>query len=683
MEQLTLSAQGAAIHSRVARRLCLTVFIGLSAATSTAALCVPMQGHENALNSNTLNPLSLSQAPHSGHGVTSSSVKVEQVKVEPLNWWVGMENPQLELMITGEGVAHSTLRLENALGAKLLEIIPGDSPNYLFVKLDLSTASTGILTLVLSRPASTINPATDLTIPYELKARAPGSKERQGYGNRDVMYLITPDRFANGDKANDNLPGFDDKPSNPVYSEPGNSRDNARHGGDLAGIEHRLDYLNDLGVTQLWLNPLLENRQPAYSYHGYAITDFYQIDARFGSNAQYQALVRKAADRGLGVIMDVVLNHMGSGHPWMQDLPFNDWVNPRSMHTSHRRTAVQDPYAAPKDAAAFTDGWFVDSMPDLNQRNPHLATYLIQNNLWWIEYAGLSGLRIDTWSYSDKHFLKAFSEAIMAEYPHFNMVGEEWSGNPAVVSYWQRAKQNPDGYQTSLPGLMDFPLYEVLLQAVNEEERWGTGLIRLYEALANDMLYPHAQNLVLFEGNHDTNRLYSLLGRDMNKFKLALAYVLLSNRVPQIFYGTEFAMQSPVEGRNDGAVRADMPGFGKAGFSKSDIDAMAGDSKTAFEFIRALLHFRKTSDAVHRGKLVHFVPQSGLYVQLRQAPDDNPDAKNLMVIFNKNKDSVSLDMGHFTDFLPLNTDVKSVLDNRHFSLPATLTVSSPVTLLEF
>ncbi|QYK06904.1 glycoside hydrolase family 13 protein [Shewanella zhangzhouensis] len=682
MGQLTLSAQCAAIHNRVARRLCLTVFFGLSAATSTATLCAPMQGHESALKSNTLNPISLSQVQHPGHTVTAKSVKVE-----PLNWWIGMQNPRLELMLTGKNIARGQLRLENALGAKLLETIPGDSPNYLFATLDLSSARSGTLTLVLGLPKSAQNPTTELTLPYELKERAPGSSERQGYSNRDVMYLITPDRFANGDTANDDLPGFDDEPNNPVYSEPGNSHDNARHGGDLAGIEHRLDYLNDLGVTQLWINPLLENRQPAYSYHGYAITDFYQIDARFGSNSQYQALVSKAANKGLGVIMDVVLNHMGSGHPWMQDLPFNDWVNPKGQHTSHRRTAVQDPYAAPKDAAAFADGWFVDSMPDLNQRNPHLATYLTQNNLWWIEYAGLSGLRIDTWSYSDKAFLKTFSEAIMAEYPHFNMVGEEWSGNPAVVSYWQSGKQNPDGYQTSLPGLMDFPLYDVLLQAVNEEERWGTGFIRLYEALANDLLYPNAQKLVLFEGNHDTNRLYSLLGRDMNKFKLALAYVLLSNRIPQIFYGTEFAMESPVEGRNDGAVRADMPGFGKVAFGQSDIDAMAADSKEAFEFIRTLLHFRKTSDAVHRGKLVHFVPQfeqqPGVYAQLRLAPVDNPAAKNLMIIFNKNTDPVILDMGRFTDFLPLNTNVKSVLDNRRFSLPGTLNLSSPVTLLEF
>ncbi|WP_372870884.1 glycoside hydrolase family 13 protein [Shewanella sp.] len=599
------------------------------------------------------------------------------VEVSPPDWWTDMQNPTLELMLHGENLSGSKVSIKTDTGGdagiNILSIKNADSPNYLFVTLDLSHAKAGGYVLKVVK-----NNAT-LTVPYELKHRSHGMAH-QGYSNQDVIYLITPDRFANGDTGNDNVQGYAER-TRPDF-------DGGRHGGDLAGIARRLDYLNDLGITQLWINPLLENAQPEYSYHGYSITNHYQIDPRFGSNHDYQMLSEEAGQRGMGIIMDVVLNHIGSGHPWMQDLPFQDWVNPQTKHTSHRRTAVQDPYAAPKDAAEFADGWFVDSMPDLNQRNPHLARYLIQNTLWWIETARLSGLRIDTWSYSDKAFLKAFSHAMLTEYPRLNMVGEEWSSNPVVVSYWQAGKQNPDGYDSELPGLMDFPLYETLLQAVNEDESWGTGLIRLYEALANDKLYPKAQNLVLFEGNHDTNRLYSLLGHDMNKFKLALAYVLLSNRVPQIFYGTEFAMQSPVEGRNDGAVRADMPGFTQPAFGPKEINAMAAEAKEAFAFTRALLHYRKTSDAIHHGRLIHFVPENGLYVQLRLAPENQGQkaqtkGKSLMAIFNKNNDSTKLNMQRFAEFLPIGHPVADILEQQHFSLPATLDVSAPVTLLEF
>ncbi len=615
-----------------------------------------------------------------------------QIQVSPPNWWAGMQTPTLELMLQGKNLQGAQVSIENsgqAQGVSIISTQAADSPNYLFVTLDVSKAQPGTFTLNIAKQGDTIS------LPYHLDERNL-SPAHQGYSNKDVIYLITPDRFANGDTGNDNVAGYADR-ARPDF-------DGGRHGGDLAGIASRLDYLNDLGVTQLWINPLLENAQNEYSYHGYSITNHYQIDPRFGSNDDYAALGLNAGKAGMGLIMDVVLNHIGSGHPWMQDLPFADWVNPQSQHTSHRRTAVQDPYAAPADAAAFADGWFVESMPDLNQRNPHLARYLIQNTLWWIETARLSGLRIDTWSYSDKAFLKAFSHAVLAEYPKLNMVGEEWSSNPVVVSYWQAGKQNPDGYNSELPGLMDFPLYETLLQAVNEDESWGSGLIRLYEALANDKLYPNAQNLVLFEGNHDTNRLYSLLGRDMHKFKLALAYVLLSNRIPQIFYGTEFAMQSPVEGRNDGAVRADMPGFTQQAFGRKEINAMAAEAKEAFAFTRALLHYRKTSEAIHKGRLIHFVPENGIYVQLRLAPhhqgsdsttaanaagknpaSNEPEiiSKNLMVIFNKNKETTALDMHRFADFLPIAGEVTDVLQDKRFSLPATLDVSAPVTLLEF
>ncbi|WP_284730717.1 glycoside hydrolase family 13 protein [Shewanella jiangmenensis] len=602
--------------------------------------------------------------------------------VSPPNWWAGMKTPSVELMIHGADIGRAKISLPGdstteAKGVQLESVKAAESPNYLFVTLNTEHAKPGDITLNIQIDNKTHK------LRYRLLPRKSGHSH-QGYNNADVLYLITPDRFANGDSANDNIAGFSDavKPGDP----------DGRHGGDIQGIRNRLPYLADLGVTQLWINPLLENNQPKYSYHGYSITDHYRIDPRFGSNEDYLALADEARRHGLGIVMDVVLNHIGSGHPWLEDLPFSDWLNPKAPFTSHRRTAVQDPYSAESDKRHFSDGWFTDTMPDLNQRNPHMARFLIQHTLWWIESAGLSGLRIDTWSYSDKAFLKAFSNAVLTEYPRLNLVGEEWSNNPAIVSYWQAGKQNRDGYDSELPGLMDFPLYETLLNALNEDENWDTGFIRLYEALANDTLYPNAQNLVLFEGNHDTNRLYSVLGRDMARFKIALAYVLLSNRVPQLFYGTEFAMQSPVEGRNDGAVRANMPFFSETSLTDADISTLPASAKEAHGFIRSLLHFRRQSAAIQRGRLVHFVPENGLYVQFRLAPCDGPatdthaceqSGKNVMIIFNKNPKKTELNMARFADILPPGSKVNAPMDGNEFTLPETLSVSHPVTVLEF
>lgn len=572
---------------------------------------------------------------------------VTKLRVEPLNWWAGMKNPQLQLMVHGQRIADSMVSIE-ATQIKLLGVQHSDNNNYLFIDLDTTNAPAQAFSITLTN----IDGAKH-TLAYQLKAREPGSKQRQGFSNKDAIYLITPDRFANGDPNNDN---------HPKMLELANRADkDGRHGGDIKGMIDNLDYLEDLGVTQLWINPLTENNQAQYSYHGYSVTDHYQIDPRYGTNDDYRRLSLRARDKGIGIIADVVVNHIGSNHWWMADLPSKDWVNYQPNDhsankqigfTSHRRTTVQDPYAVSSDTQAFTNGWFVDTMPDLNQRNPLLATYLIQNSLWWIEHAGLSGIREDTYSYADKGFLIKWAKAIMDEYPNFNIVGEEWTANPITVSYWQKGKHNQDGYQSELPSLMDFPLYETLISVLNEPEGWDTGFIKLYEFLGNDVVYADPTQLVLFEGNHDTNRLYSLLGDDIALTQMAMAYVLTSNRIPQLFYGTEILMQSPTKDRNDGAVRADMPG----GWQDDAISAFDGkglmQSQSAMQqFTKRLLNYRRTSAAIIDGGLRHLVPQDGVYLQVRC--EDNACAKgaSLLVIYNKNETSTEVDLARLGELI--------------------------------
>ncbi|MCR4533896.1 glycoside hydrolase family 13 protein [Shewanella xiamenensis] len=625
--------------------------------------------------------------------------------IEPLSWWAGMHNPKLQLMLHSDALPADAAQLKVEIAGKdvVFEgIEQTDNPHYLFINLDLRQAKPQTFDIRILAGDKQL-----FQLPYTLAARADGSSERQGFSNKDVIYLITPDRFANGDPSNDNQADMLE------HAAPENS--DGRHGGDIEGIRQHLDYLVKLGVTQLWINPLLENNQAQYSYHGYAITNLYRLDPRFGSNQDYQRLVTEAKQRGLGVIKDVVLNHIGSNHWWLKDLPSSDWLNypqhPDAKNattspaasstspsftspsfTSHRRTTVQDPYADTQDKQDFVDGWFVDSMPDLNQRNPKLATYLIQNSIWWVEYAGLSGIREDTYSYADKAFLTQWTKALMAEYPHFNIVGEEWTANPITVSYWQKGKINADGYTSDLPSLMDFPLYEKLVESLNEPEGWDTGFIKLYEMLANDVVYANPSQLVLFEGNHDTNRIYSLLKENLPLYQMALTYVLTAKRIPQLFYGTEVLMTSPTEGRHDGVVRSDFPG----GFANSKVNGFSGKGlnakqQQALAFVRTLLNYRKHSATLQTGDLLHFVPQNGIYVQFRcvakHATAENAcyqaDADKVMVIYNKNDQAQTLDLSRFSKVLAGKSSAISVFSEDKFKLNQSLVLpNAGVMLLE-
>lgn len=595
----------------------------------------------------------------------------QSLRVEPPSWWVGMRQARLELLVHAPGLADWQVELTPYPGVRLVSSRAGDSANYRFVTLEIgSQARAGWLELRFTHGAQVH------THRYELAARRPGSAQRRGFDASDVILNLVPDRFANGDPINDNHPGYGD-PANRADIQAG------RHGGDLAGIAAHLEYFAGMGYTMLWPTPLMENRQPRYSYHGYAVTDLYRVDPRLGSNAQYRAMVAQARERGIGVIQDVVLNHVGSGHPWTADPPMRDWYTQggRFVATRHARTAVADPYAAASDRENFTQGWFEPNMPDLNQRNPHLATYLVQNAIWWVEFADLSGLRVDTYGYSDTAFLAQWSQALMAEYPALNLVGEEWSGNPVVVAQWQRG-QAPQlavpGGGSQLPSLMDFPLHYVLRRALASGDSWNGGLTELYEALINDRLYPDPDRMVLFEGNHDVPRLYSAMGEDLALTKMALAYVLTMRGIPQLYYGTEVLMTSPRQ-RDDGATRQDFPG----GWAGDAVNARTGEGLSVAQrdmqaFLRRLMNWRRTQSVVHRGRLMHYAPENGVYTYFRYEGD-----RQVMVVFNKNGSDASVDTRRYTERLRAGASGVDVISGERLTLwPALAMPARSVRVIE-
>jgi glycosidase len=566
--------------------------------------------------------LSLSQSP--------------TLRVEPPNWWTGMHHSTIELMVYGENAGSLFPQIEYP-GVSLRRVSPADHPDYLFVEIAISKdANPGQIPISWMKNGEVVNQT-----PFPLLQRRFAPESLEGFRPSDVMCLITPDRFANGDPTNDG--------SREMLEGPDRTTKGGRHGGDLAGIMQHLDYLDNLGYTALWLNPVLENNMSTHSYHGYAITDFYRVDPRYGSNAVYRDLADSLRDRGMKLILDQVMNHCGSNHWWMDNLPFADWINqwPEYTETNHRRTTLQDPHAALADRKRFSDGWFVPSMPDLNQRNAHLSRYLIQNSIWWVEYLGAAGIRMDTWSYPDKEFMAAWTNAIMTEYPELSIVGEEWYTQPSVVSYWQRDKSNPDGYSTSLGSLMDFPVQTALVQSLRSEESWNSGWMTLYEMLAQDFLYPNPDNLVIFADNHDMSRIYTQLDEDADLTKIALAFVLTARGIPQVYYGTEILMGVP-DNTDHGIIRSDFPG----GWSGDATNAFTGKRLTAEQadmqhFVKTLLNWRKSSKAIHHGKLIHWNPEQGTYVYFRRADND----ETVMVVLNKSDQDATLDPSRFEEVL--------------------------------
>jgi len=586
-------------------------------------------------------------------------------RIEPPHWWVGMQDGHLELLVHGEGIATWKPTIRHA-GVVLEKTFKVANENYLFLSLRIArNCLPGEVKIAFSRQGNVFYKN------YTLKARATGSASRKGFSAADVILNIVPDRFSNGDPENDNIPGYPD-PANRASNGAG------RHGGDIQGMIDHLDYIAAMGYTMIWPTPLTENKQPEYSYHGYAATDTYKIDPRFGTLDDYKRLVATAKSKGIGVIADVVLNHIGSEHWWMKDLPSPDWIgfDGKYVPTDHFRTAVGDPYASAADKKNYTSGWFAPTMPDVNQANPRVAQYQIQNAIWWVEETGLSGLRIDTYGYSNTRFLSAWSGRLMAEYPSLNMVGEEWSANPVVLAYWMRGNRGPEGTVPHLPSLMDFPLNETLRKALVTTEGFHTGLADLYAAMVNDRLYAEPMNMVLFEGNHDMPRLYSVLGNDAALTRMALAYVLTMRGIPQLYYGTEVLMPSPV-GRDDGETRRDFPG----GWAGDTVSARTGaglsvEQREMQDWLKRLMNWRKTQPALHRGALMHYTPQNGTYVYFRHLGKDQ-----VMVVINKNPAETSLDLSRFAERLAGHKSATEVLSRQTLELGASLQLPARSVLI--
>lgn len=583
--------------------------------------------------------------------------------LEPSFWWVGMQERELQLLVHGEGIGDCEPSFYYQ-GVSLKRVERVENKNYLFVYLDIAPETeAGSFELLFKKGKKKL-----ASYNYELKVRKAGSAARKGFDASDLIYLITPDRFANGNPANDEVKGM----------KEGLDRSNigGRHGGDLAGIIQNLDYFERMAYTVLWLNPVLENNMETYSYHGYSTTDYYQVDPRYGSNEEYLELTQEAAKRGMKIIMDMIPNHCGSEHWWMKDMPSKDWINNGGefVQCSHAHHTVQDPYASTADQEAFVSGWFVPTMPDLNQKNPHVAKYLIQNSVWWIEYADLGGIRIDTYPYADKEFLREWSCQIMREYPHMNLVGEEWNIHPPIVAYWQHQGTQHDGYTSCLPSMMDFPIQDALVKSLNgEQDAW----VKLYETLSLDFVYGDAYNLVVIPDNHDMSRIFAQVKEDYTLYKLAMTFVMTTRGIPQVYYGTEVLMSNGNNG-DHGVIRSDFPG----GWAGDAVNAFTGEgmSKQALEaqkFMKTLALWRKEASVLHRGKMMHFKPADGIYTYFRY----DEQGECVMVILNKNKEGSFLDCTRFEERIQGFTGGVDVSTGVYYTLGVAMEVPAGAALV--
>ena len=565
-------------------------------------------------------------------------------RVEPPFWWADMHHTELQIMVYGKDISATRVEI-NQPGVVLREVVKLDSPNYLFLYLDLSDAAPG------SFPINFYSGRRlQLTYNFELRQREAGSRYRQGFDASDAIYLLMPDRFSNGNTANDNIPG--------MHEGVDRANPNGRQGGDIQGIRNHLNFLHEMGFTALWLNPVYENNQPRYSYHGYAITDFYRVDPRLGTMDDFIHLVRDARAKGMDIIKDMIFNHSGDRHWWMADLPARDWLNqwPEFTRTSYRMTTILDPWAAQSDLDRMVDGWFDTHMPDLNQRNRHLALYLKQNSVWWIELTGITGIRKDTQPYPDKDFMSDWGKYVMSEYPRFNIVGEAWSGVAAITSYFQGGKVNHDGYNSHIPSVFDFSLYDEIGQAFEEEAGWGTGLMRLYNALALDFLYANPFNLVIFGDNHDTDRFFTRVGEDTRNLKMALTFLATTRGIPQIYTGTEL-LKTAFEHDGHGIMRSPFPG-GWPGDTQSAFtpQGRTPQQNEVVDLMRQLFNFRKNNPVLHFGQLMHFVPENNVYVYFRYDAHDR-----IMVVMNNNEQEVNLNMQRFKEGLKNATEAQNLI----------------------
>lgn len=582
-------------------------------------------------------------------------------KIEPPFWWTGMENDTLQLMVYGSDIAE-TIPSVDYPGVKIAEVVVPDSHNYLFIYLTISSdAKPGTMKLNFSDGKRKIH-----TVDYTLKERNSGMKSHGGFDASDVLYLIMPDRFAKGERNNPTH----QRDSLQYPTRVNRTNPNARHGGNIAGINKHLDYIDSLGVTAVWVNPVQINDMPGGSYHGYATTDYYNIDPRFGTNEEWIAFVNNAHSRDIKVVMDMIFNHSGSNHEWFKDMPFKDWYNfpDTFVQTNYRLSTLHDPYVSDYDLSRTVDGWFVKSMPDLNQRNPHLMRYLIQNSIWWIEHTGIDGIRMDTYPYADFRGMAQWIDDVEREYPNFNIVGECWYGNEGGEAFWQRgSKVNPVG-DPRLPTVMDFVLAIKAREAFSGQTDRLSGLNEIYDHLALDYLFPDPSKILTFLDNHDTDRFLLEEPDDLGWWKQAMTFLLTSRGIPQIYYGTEVLMNGSREG-SDGYVRRDMPG----GFPGDTISVFTPEGRTekqneAFDFLSRLLHWRRGNDVIARGSLKHFMPESGLYVYRRAHGD-----KHITVIMNGNDRELTVSMTPTVEIMPFGTKLHDMLSGEEITITPEMT----------
>ncbi len=604
----------------------------------------------------------------------SAAVKID--KIDPTDWYVGMKNPQLQLMVYGKGIAAVKEVTTDYPGVCIDSVVRLDSPNYLLVYMNLQGAQPGTMTLKFDKQK----------VDYPLKVREKKGSQHKGFTNADVLYMLMPDRFAQGAGHNPQVKGM--RPYKEDRSQP-----SLRHGGDLNGIREHLDYFCELGVTALWLTPILENDSPDSengfsTYHGYATTDYYKVDPRFGTNEDYRRLVDEAHAKGLKVVMDMIFNHSGFEHPWTKDMPSKDWLNTpewlkdeqksKYLQTSYKLTPVKDPYASKIDLKETTEGWFVPTMPDLNQHNPHLMRYLIQNSIWWIETVGIDGIRMDTYPYAYADAMAQWMKELDEEYPYFNTVGETWVTDPAYTAAWQKdSKLSKDN--SYLKTVMDFSFFDKLNKAKNEEtDDWWNGLNRIYHSFVYDFLYPDPSSVMAFIDNHDTDRFLGN-GHDTLALKQALALLLTVKRIPQIYYGTEILMNGTKE-VTDGNVRKDFPG----GFPSDKRNAFTKEGRTRaeqdmFRWTSRLLHWRQGNDVIIKGTMTQFIPYAGIYVIARQY-----QGRTALTILNGTSKPATMEVKRYAEVIGDTKRAKDILTGRYYDLSSDLALRPRQSLiLEF
>ena len=581
--------------------------------------------------------------------VSSISYSQQIERIEPPFWWEGFKNTSLQLLIYGENISNLDFKIKSDI-VELVSVEKAENPNYIFLNLEVNDKG--------------ISGDFDIdygenSIKYNINKKELDSENHFGFSSSDVLCLITPDRFINGDYTNDNHPDMLEKATRGPWG---------RHGGDLKGINDNLNYLIDLGYTAIWLNPILENNMIKSSYHGYSTTDYYKVDPRFGSNEEFKNLTKKADKMGVKMVMDIIPNHSGSEHWFVKDPPFSNWLNFNNSYsqTTHRRQTVQDIHASEYDKKHFSDGWFVETMPDLNQKNKFMSTYLIQNAIWWIEYSGIKGYRVDTYPYADKNFMSDWTYEIMNEYPNFNIVGEEWSDTPIITSYWQAGKTNHDGYISYLPSLMDFPLQISFSEALNDEITWGKGFVKPYRTIAYDFLYGDPYNLVVFPDNHDMTRFLTQVDNDLNLFKMGLVFYTTVRGIPQFYYGTEVLMNSNDNPRSHDVIRSEFPG----GWKDHKVSALTGMGLTSDQiefqnFFKRLLNWRKNNKVIHEGKFIHFTPkeQVEIYSYFRILGD-----KIVWTIFNRKEETQTIKLDKYQEVLKGKSKGYDVINDKTIDL---------------